>query len=106
MADMKKVALTAIPVAIVAAIGVVAQMLKKKEGVTEEVKETTRDALKDLDSTFNDLKNNLQGKSASQLERTLDNAVEATKKQLDKMASQMRARLKHFELKGRSFRTA
>ena len=101
MADIKKsIIYTAIPVTVLTTAGIVAKMLSKRDGtIKEELREATTDAFNDIDSAITDLKDNIEGKSASQLEKILDSAVEKAKERLDRMSSIIKTRLHESQLK-------
>jgi len=64
---------------------------------TKRISEATRKATKEsgfhLDCAINELKQNLEGKSAQQLDRTLDSIVQNTKNRIDKIAGQLKNRV-------------
>lgn len=101
MSDMKKkVVFTAIPLTLLALSGIIFKLLKrKKEPISEEIIETAKDATKDIDSTVTELKGNIEGKSAVQIERTIDNAVENAKNKLDKIAFQIKDKIRTYRSK-------
>ena len=92
-----RIVLIAIPIALTLAVASLFARLfsKKKEVIPEEVKIMARNAVKDIEITVMKLKEALENKSAYQLEKNIDNAVEIAKSSIDKVASQIKVQLKN-----------
>ncbi len=95
MTSMKKrIVFMAIPLTVLAAAGLIMKKVAKRDGrISEEVKEATSNAFEEIDSTILELKNNIEGKSASKLQHTLDSIVEKAKEKLDKIAVDVKSRI-------------
>ncbi|MFP4418299.1 MAG: hypothetical protein ACLFSB_13595 [Chitinispirillaceae bacterium] len=94
----KKVSYTAIPVAVLGLAGVVMKKFSHKDGEISKTKQKVEgvvgQASHDIDETITDLKGNLEGKTASQLEKSIDSAVNTAKQKLDRIASETKQRIR------------
>lgn len=88
----KKVSYTAIPVAVLGLAGIVMKKMSHKNGdvgkAKQQVEGVVTQAAHDIDETMSDLKGNLEGKTASQLEKSIDSAVNTAKQKLERIASE------------------
>jgi len=103
MSDLnKRIAYTAIPVAILGLAGLLMRKMAKKNGrISEDIKDISREATNGIDNTVTKLKGNFEEKSASHIQHSIDKAVEMAKKQLDDIAAQVKSKLQEREEKAR-----
>ena len=94
----KKIVSIALPITIaVASVSLVIRFFfKKKEVIPEEVKEVTKNAVRDIENTVTELKDAIENKSVVQLEKNIDNAVESAKTSIDKIASGIKLQLRNY----------
>jgi len=62
----------------------------KAKRISEATRQATKESGFHLDCAIDELKKNLEGKSAEQLDRSLDSIVENTKSRIDKIANQLK----------------
>ncbi|HON12124.1 MAG TPA: hypothetical protein PLE24_14750 [Chitinispirillaceae bacterium] len=95
MADIKRnITYTAIPLTALAVAGIIMRKMASKDMESKrEIKETISEALREIDDTVNELKTSMEGKSASQLERSLDSLLETTKRKLDRISSSIKTKI-------------
>ena len=67
----------------------------KAKRVSEETCKATKESCFELDCTIDELKRNLEGRSAEQIGRCLDSAVEDAKSRIDKIAGQLKNKVQN-----------
>jgi hypothetical protein len=87
-----------ITVAVATASIFIRRLFKKKEVIPEEIKTMTKNAVNDIENTVVDLKEAIENKSVSHLEKNIDNAVENAKSSIDKIATHIKIQLKNFDI--------
>jgi len=96
MTGTKKIAAALVPIAFIGAAGIAVKMIAgKRDGlITEQTRAAVRDALRNIETAVTKLKSDIEGKSAVQLRRTVDSAVEITKRKLDQLATEVKNRIR------------
>lgn len=103
MSGLKTGVAVAVPVVVLGVAGLVMRKMAGHDGkVTERIKQVTRDTVHDLESTVSDFRHNLEGKSASQLQKSIDSIVDNTKSRIDRIANQLKNRIRVEQMRSRA----
>lgn len=103
MSALKTGLAVAIPVAVAGTAGLVIKKMTEHDGkVTEEVKKAAKDSVHEMENAVSEFRNNLEGKSANQLDKNIDNIVENTKNRIDRIAAQLKNKLRVEQMKAKA----
>jgi hypothetical protein len=91
----KKIAVLTIALVSLTVAGI--RIALKNNSIQKKLNETKTSAIKDIENTISELKNNLEVKTTAQLQKTIDNSIELAKQNLDKISNQIKSDLQHFQ---------
>ncbi|MFP4164460.1 MAG: hypothetical protein ACLFQB_02095 [Chitinispirillaceae bacterium] len=104
MSGVKTGMAVAVPVVVLGVAGVVMRKMAGHDGkaLTEQIRQATRETVHDLEGTVSDFRKNLEGKSASQLQKSIDSITDNTKSRIDRIANQLKNRIRVEQMKSRA----